>query len=130
MPTQAGINNDQFERNHHMMNETRRDFLLGSLLGGAAVGVGLLTDKLVVQKPAKPAETVQDPGPLTPALTADGKVIQVAMDRSGIAHEMPMAMAQNSDSSAVQEHTMAMPMAMPQKTAAVLDSKNASRAMT
>jgi Fe-S-cluster-containing dehydrogenase component len=113
-----------------MMNETRRDFLLGSLLGGAAVGVGLLTDKLVVQKPAKPAETVQDPGPLTPALTADGKVIQVAMDKSGIAHEMPMAMAQNSDSSAVQEHTMAMPMAMPQKTAAVLDSKNASRAVT
>ena len=74
------------------MNETRRDFLLGSLLGGAAVGVGLLTDKLVVQKPAKPIQPEQEPVALTPALTPEGKVIQVATTQSGISREMSMPM--------------------------------------
>ncbi|MBI4624354.1 MAG: 4Fe-4S dicluster domain-containing protein [Verrucomicrobia bacterium] len=67
------------------MNETRREFLGGSLIAGAAVGVGLLADKLV-QRSAR----LEKPGPLTPALTPQGKLIQVATTDAGVAHQHPM----------------------------------------
>lgn len=53
------------------MNETRREFLGGGLIGCGALGAGLIAAKFVGR--LKPAPTA----PVVPALTTDGKLVQV-----------------------------------------------------
>ncbi len=58
------------------MNETRREFLGGSLIACGALGAGLLAAK-TVRKLQEPPTPVPPAPTLVPALTADGKLVQV-----------------------------------------------------
>lgn len=62
------------------MNETRREFLGGSLIGCGALGAGLLAGKLVRRLQPTPI------APVRPALTTDGKLVSVPAPE-GAAHD-------------------------------------------
>jgi NAD-dependent dihydropyrimidine dehydrogenase PreA subunit len=73
------------------MNETRREFLGGGLIGCGALGAGLLAAQIV-----RRLNTPEKPRPLVPALTTDGKLVQVpaaedAAPAPAHAHPAPLA---------------------------------------